>query len=689
MNFGFCLLALLIALSLPNTWSASEVTWKQGADFRSRSLQPDSGHPAGFTRLDPGATGILFTNVLQGDAFLTNAVAHNGSGVAVGDIDGDGWPDIYLCNLEGPNRLYRNLGRWRFAEFDLGEAACARQFSTGAAFADVNGDGKLDLLVNGIAAGTRLFLNEGGGKFQEALDSGLSRTASPTSLALADIDGDGDLDLYCTHYIDVMLLADPTTQFAIGRREGRFYVAKVNDQSATSGRWKDRFQALDDGSVRELPEIDGFYRNDGKGRFTAIQSEPGVFLDENNQPIPPFRDWGLAVMFRDVNGDGAPDLYVCNDNVSPDRFWINTGKGAFRAIDSVALRHTSRSSMGIDFADLDRDGHDDFIVLDMLARQHSKRMTQLVKTREELTVRESSKARPQFNRNTLFFGRADGTFAEAALMAGVAATDWSWCPVFLDVDLDGYEDLLVTNGFEQDVLDKDADQQFRSARLSAKELKRFRQMFPSFRTANGAFRNRGDGAFEPMGDRWGFAEVGVSYGMALGDLDNDGDLDIVVNNLNAPVSVYRNDSGAARIAVTLKGLAPNTAGIGARIKLISGSFTQSQEMISGGRYMSSDEPIRTFASQTNLAGPLRLEVRWRNGDLSVITNAEPNHLYEIQQPAKGQPVVAEQSRPAVAPNFADVSGMIGHVYTEAPFDDWARQPLLPHRLSRLGPGVAW
>jgi hypothetical protein len=143
-------------------------------------------------------TGVLFTNTLQGDAYLTNAVAHNGSGVAIGDVDGDGWQDIYLCNLQGPNRLYRNFGEWRFEKMDLGEAACVRQFSTGATFADVDGDGDLDLLVNGISAGTRLFLNDGKGRFTEVKNSGLSRTASATSLALADIDGDGDLDLYCT-----------------------------------------------------------------------------------------------------------------------------------------------------------------------------------------------------------------------------------------------------------------------------------------------------------------------------------------------------------------------------------------------------------------------------------------------------------------------------------------------------------
>ena len=255
----------------------------------------------------------------------------------------------------------------------------------------MDGDGSLDLLVNGIGAGTRLFLNDGKGRFTERLDTGLSRTASATSLALADIDGDGDLDLYCTHYIDVMHLADPTMRFALAKRDDRWVVTKVNDESATLPKWKDRFEALPDGSVRELPEYHGFYRNDGQGRFVPILFEPGLFLDEAGQPIKPSRDWGLSVMFRDLNGDGAPDFYVCNDNASPDRVWINTGQGTFTTLPFRTLRHTSRSSMGLDFADVNRDGRDDLFVLDMLAREHRKRMTQLVRDRPK--PEESSVAR--------------------------------------------------------------------------------------------------------------------------------------------------------------------------------------------------------------------------------------------------------------------------------------------------------
>ncbi|MCB1125521.1 MAG: CRTAC1 family protein, partial [Verrucomicrobiae bacterium] len=583
------------------------------AALRQTPLSVPASGRTGFTSLPPGQTGIRFTNVLTGDLSLTNAVAHNGSGVAIGDIDADDRPDLYFCCLDGPNRLYRNLGDWHFTELTIGAAACAEQLSTGAAFADVDGDTDLDLLVNGIAAGTRLFLNDGRGNWTEAMNAGLSRTASPTSLALADIDGDGDLDLYCTHYIDVMHLADPTTRFALGRNGDEWRITKVNGQPTTLPYWKDRFQVLPGGRVRELPEADGFYRNDGAGHFTAIDQQPGLFRDAAGQPVGPFREWGLSVMFRDLNGDGAPDFYVCNDNASADRLWLNAGDGTFHEPPPSTFRHTSRSSKSLDFADVDRDGHDDLLVLDMLARSPARRMRQLMRDIPDPTGVERAEEVPRFNRNMLYLGRADGSFAEVALHAGVAATDWSWCPIFLDVDLDGYEDLLVANGFEFDVMDQDSVDALRGMRLTFEQRKRFRQFHPSWLTENVAFHNRGDGTFEQVSEAWGFNRAGVSNGMAAGDLDGDGDLDVVANNLNGVAGLYRNETAAGRIAVRLKGRAPNTQGIGARLRLTGGRVAQSQEMMAGGRYLSGDQALRVFAADSAESREWRLEVLWRSG----------------------------------------------------------------------------
>ncbi len=679
-----CLRVVVVALAAPS--------FSRGAEARTSVTEVTlvGGGKPGFTRVAASVTGVDFTNQLAGDAFLTNAVAHNGAGVAVGDVDGDGKPDIYLCNLQGPNRLYRNLGQWQFKEMSIGDAACPGQFSTGAVLADVDGDGDLDLLVNGIAAGTRVFLNDGKGTWAEVNDSGLSRTASATSMALADIDGDGDLDLYCTHFTDIMFLSDPTTRFAMARKGDRWEVTKVNGESTRAPKWKGRFEALPDGKVRELPEVHGLYRNEGGGHFKSIENEPGVYQDERGAAIPPFRDWGLAVMFRDINRDGVPDLYVCNDNTSPDRIWINNGNGTFRAIETWRFRHTSRSSMGVDFADFDRDGYEDLFVVDMLAREHAKRVTQLVRDRPNPLDVERLEERPQFNRNTLFFGRPDGSFVEAAFMAGLAASDWTWTTIFLDVDLDGYEDLLATNGFEFDVMDQDSQDLIKEPRrYTEAQLKRSMQFRPRWHTRNAAFRNRGDGTFEPAGAQWRFDHPGVSFGMATGDLDGDGDLDLVVNNLNEAAALYRNDAPGARVAVRLQGLPPNIQGISARVELVGGAMRQGQEMISGGRYLSGDQVMRTFAVDPDGQAPMRLEVRWRNGSRSTVSNVVANRIYEISEPPASRPA-APGLQPAVPePLFADVSALLGHAHAEVAFDDWSRQPLLPRRLSRLGPGVAW
>lgn len=667
----------------------------------SVALAPPPASNPGFSLQSPSLTGVAFTNPLRGDASLTNAVAHNGSGVAIGDIDGDGLPDLYFCRLQGPNELYRNLGHWRFAPLPAGAIACTNQLSTGAAFADVDGDNDLDLLVNGIAAGTRLFSNDGQGNFTEVRDAGLSRSASAMSLALADIDGDGDLDLYVAHYIDVMVLSDPTTRITTAQQGGRTVITRVNDQPASQPPWKDRFEIAPDGSVQELPEVDGLYRNDGRGRFTPIQFEPGTFLDEEGRPIPPVRCWGLSAMFRDINGDGAPDLYVCNDNASPDQLWINTGKGTFRRLGNPALRHGSRSSMGVDFADIDRDGRDDFLVVDMLARDHARRVRQLVRSVPLPAQREDPLQVPLFNRNTLFLGRPGMRFTETALFAGVAATDWSWCPIFLDVDLDGYEDLLISNGFEQDVMDQDSTDSISARKWTPEQVRRYRGIHPDVRSANLALRNRGDGTFEPGNGGWGFDLVGVSNGMATGDLDGDGDLDVVINNLNGPASLYRNNAAAPRLAVRLLGRAPNTRAIGARVRLLGAGVDQSQEIIAGGRYLSGDDGLRVFAAgsgqgpgpgSTSAPSPppnLRLEIRWPDGRFSSVSNLTPNRLYTLDQTAATfhpAPTPAPEPRPI----FEDATPLlVGHAHVENEFDDWSRQTLLPGRQSRRGPGVAW
>ncbi len=691
---------LVLATSLGLQAGSAEQGWQEGQGYRFKELTITAGGKPGFTLLTPQTTGIWFTNTLPESRSLTNTIADNGSGVAAGDIDGDGLCDLFFCGLGGGSRLYRNLGGWHFE--DITERAgitCTNLDVTGAVFADLDGDGHLDLLVNSIGGGTHIFINDGHGRFRHSSQV-LNASHGGTSLALADATGRGFLDLYVANYRASTILDAPGTRFSMKMVNGQAEVALINGRPPTDPEWTNRFrfktETDEQGRTRlgreELGEPDVFFRNDGHGNFEAVSWTNGNFLDSEGKPLasPPF-DWGLSVGFRDFNGDGWPDLYLCNDFQSPDRFWLNDGHGRFRAAPEFALRETSFSSMGMDVADLNRDGFDDFMVVDMLSREHRRRMIQRNTMYAGRTLTGLTADREQYPRNTLFMNRGDGTYAEIAQYAGLEASEWSWAPIFLDVDLDGYEDVLIPNGFVRDNMNVDVQNQIRQAtaakRIRSAEDLALRKLFPPLATPNLAFHNMGEFRFEELGHQWGFDTATISQGACLADLDNDGDLDVIVNNLNEAAGIYRNNVSAPRIAVRLRGLPPNTRGIGARIQVSGGPVPQSQEMVCGGRYLSCDDNIRVFAagSPTNR---LRLEVTWRNGKRSVIPDARPNYLYEIDE--KGAtPAAAMATGHPVSPAFEDVSERLGHRHHEEPFDDFARQPLLPKRLSQLGPGVCW
>jgi hypothetical protein len=635
-------------------------------------------------------TGIYFTNRLSDASAAENRILENGSGVALGDVDGDGWCDIYFCRLEGDNALYRNLGNCRFEDVTAAAGvACPGQYSTGAVLADIDGDGDLDLLVNAIGGGTRSFLNDGHGHFSEITDTRLVRRFGSTSMALADIDGDGDLDLYVTNY--------RTTNFKDNPPGLKVEAQMVNGKIVVTP--EDRFVPLmrraGGVEVVEKGERDFLYLNTGQGRFAPVSWTSGSFLDESGKPLTePPSDWGLSVMFRDLNGDHTPDIYVCNDFFYwRDRIWMNEDLQHFRAIAPTSVRNMSLASMAVDVADINRDGYDDIFVADMLSRHHNFRHRQRPNMMKEFIAQPVGDPDfpPEVARNTLFLNRGDGTYAEIAQLAGVEATEWSWGAVFLDVDLDGYEDLLIPTGNNHDVQDADVLKELSTLREQPSAANRLKNLvkFPRLETPKLAFRNRGDLTFEDVSALWGFNETGISQGMALADLDNDGDLDVVVNNLNAAAGIYQNDSTTPRVAVRLKGLSPNTRGIGAKIKVTGGAVpVQSQEMICGGRYLSGDEALRVFAAGS-VSNDLRIEVTWQNGKQSIVTGARANRLYEINE-ATASAIGASPLRSSTGQEFfRDVSGLIHHIHDDAPFDDFARQPLLGRKLSELGPGVGW
>ena len=651
-----------------------------------RPLEPPGEGNEGFLSHPPGRTGIDFVNHLDPDAAEDNRILENGSGVAAGDVDGDGLCDLYFCRLEGPNVLYRNRGGFRFEDITAeAGVACAGQHSSGAVLADLDGDGDADLLVTGPESGIRSFRNDGGGRFAERTDSGLDRTSAATSLALADADGDGDLDLYAACY-----RARTWKDLSPGIRPPRITRSGGRPVAWPTDRY--RVLSLPDGrtEIVEVRQPDAFHLNDGTGRFRRVDWTGGAFLEADGTPLREApRHWGLAVAFRDFDGDRRPDIHVCNDFLDGnDDLFLNTGGGVFRRVAPGALAHSSWSSMAVDVADIDRDGHFDFLVVDMLSPDPVRRLTQQANadTGRRLHRPGVFLDRPQVQQNTLHLNRGDGTWAEIARLAGLEASGWSWSVVFLDVDLDGWEDVLVGNGHAHDLLDMDATLRAMEALRRARG-RRVRSLghYPPLPLADRAWRNRGDLVFVEAGPRWGFDRIGITQGIARADLDNDGDWDLALNSLQAPAAVLENTGSAPRIQVQLRGTPPNTAGIGALVRLVpetpGGPAPQQREMSSGGRYLSGDQSRLVFAAGGSPSG-FRLEVDWPGGGRTIVPGVRPGRLYRIPQGTDGPPPPPEEEPPAW---FEDVSHLLGHVHRDDLFDDLRRQPLLPRLHSRPGP----
>ena len=686
--------------------------WHEESGYRWRTLSVRSRGGPGFDELSPSRTGIRFTNSVTIDSALWNRHLAQGGGVALGDVDGDGLPDVYLTSNQGSNALYRNLGDFHFEDITArAGVALTGRHSTGAVFADVDGDGHLDLLVSTLGGGVALFMNDGHGVFTERTrDAGLGSPAGSMTMTLTDVDGDGHLDLYVANYktrsaMDVYPPQERTFDSVIHEvRHGHWEVVP---------KFRKDYRVVDRPeynlvSMQQRADPDGFYLNDGKGHFTLVPWTSGRFRDEDGRPLAAAPEYfGLSAKFTDVDGDGAPDLYVCDDFEDPDMFWLNDGTGTFRAVPRLAVRNTSNSSMAVDFADVDRDGNVDILVGDMLGL--GPRRKSQVPTHTPLPkLIGRSDDRPQWQRNTLLRNRGDGTFAQIGGYAGIEASDWTWDVLFLDVDLDGYEDVLATTGHLWDVMDADTWERVRTT-FTPLDWRRELALFPKLATKNVAFRNNGDLTFSDAGARWGFAaEAAISHGMATADLDGDGALDVVINRLGSPAAVFRNLASAPRVAVRLRGRAPNTAAAGSKIRLLGGPVpVQQKEVVLGGTYLSGSDPLYTFAAGT--AQDMTIEVDWRRGGHSVVRGVKPSREYEIEEPpyptrlTPGSPGLRPGSVGAHGPEprapgpeprtpvpwFREVSAQLGHRHVETPFNDWARQPLLPQALSQLGPGVTW
>ncbi len=606
-------------------------------------------------------------------------------GIAVGDLDGDGWPDLFFSAGPVANRLYRHLGEPGVPRFtDLAVAAGVAEegsWCNGAAMADIDGDGDLDLFICRYDEPNRLYLNEskpGELRFREvAAEWGVDLADASLMPVFADYDGDGDLDLFlATNALyrkggrpaeGVPMRKTDTGWEVVAPWDRYFKVSSINPQTGVP-------------VFSETARPNRLFRNDGN-RFTEVTAEAGL------RPVATHTN-GAA--WLDFDNDGHLDLYVANDFADRDELCRNLGDGTFEEVAAGVLQHTTWFSMGAGTGDYNNDGLTDLIVADMLPTTHYRQKVTMGEMGASFADMYAQGLPRQNMLSTFFTNTGTGLFFESAHMAGVAKTDWTWAVKRGDLDGDGRLDLYFPTGHTRDFNHSDYKKGTHADRIGKDDFDLFLDR-PELREQDLALRNAADFKFEKAGETWGLGlEKTMNYGAALADLDRDGDLDLVTLPLQDRPAFYLNQSrerGAANhLLVSLKGRGGNTRGIGAKVDLVTGDgVRQSQVLLPYNGYQESDEPLLHFGlGDTDRVASL--EVRWPSGARQILGALSGNRWIEIAEPETAAPV--EEEKPA-NPLFRRIEGFAGLAMPEAPFDDFLRQPLLPHQHSQLGPGQAW
>jgi hypothetical protein len=613
------------------------------------ALAPHSG-PRGktmFVQLAPEVTGVRTENRyadprMKGDLYEEFEGGSIGTGVAIGDYDGDGQPDIFVVSKTETCRLFRNLGNFKFEDVTekagVGDAGpAAGVWKSGVTFVDVNNDGLLDLYICRFDAPNLLYINQGNGTFKESAHAyGLDVKDASVMASFCDYDRDGWLDVY----IATNMLSE-----AAGPSGRRGYM----------------------------------FHNNGDGTFTNVTERAGIKGEMRSH----------SATWWDYDNDGWPDLYVAYDYGVPDTLYHNNRDGTFTDLAGKFLPHTSFSSMGADLGDVNNDGLIDFFVADMAATTHERDHHVIADARSRLAERpDDAIGAPKYHRNALLLNTGTGYCLEAGFLAGVAATDWTWSTRFEDLDNDGRLDLHVTNGFPRDP-GADVVKRQMSAESGAERI-RIMYATPIRAENHIALRNRGDLQFENVSAAWGLDQKGVSFGAAFGDLDGDGDLDLAYGSYHDSVSILRNDCDTGhRVIIDLRGTVSNRFGVGATVRIESALGVQVRQLWLGRGYLSSSEPAIHFGLGDDTLIK-RMVVAWPSGHVQTFEDVAVDRRFTITEPTGQPPARSPELKPPVFGQFTEVSRSTGLLVRsrEEPVNETSVQRLLPARFNRRGPALA-
>lgn len=620
-----------------------------------------------FTALDASHTKIDFSNDIEEDdehniySFMN---LYTGGGVSVGDINNDGLVDVFFAGNLVSNKLYINKGDFTFEDITEKSGLISDYWATGVSMIDINQDGWVDIYVAVSGGGkeekraNKLYINQKNNTFtEEALQYGLADTSQSTHSAFFDYDLDGDLDMF--------LIVNPVdySMSSVNTIRPR----KLNGESNST---------------------DKLYRNNGDNTFTDVSSESGILIE----------GYSLGIGISDIDNDGWPDIYISNDFLTNDILYKNNGDGTFSDVSKDYFKHTSFAGMGNDIADFNNDGLMDIMVLDMLPEDNERqKMIIPASSFDKFQMMLKNGYTAQYTRNTLQLNNGNNSFSEIGQFAGISQTDWSWSVLLADYDNDGFKDAFITNGFRRDIGDLDYInfQQQLSNPFGSEEVRREKKLgaikeLPSAAIKNYFFKNNGDHTFSNTSEDWGIASASLSNGSAFADLDNDGDLDLIVNNINEKASILKNnsDKNTSRfLKIKLNGKTGNLEGIGSQVTLHSNDNSQYyQHYLSRGYESSVDQTIHFGLGDGKIDS---ITIVWPDKRIQVLKKIVENHTITLEH--SNAKIISEKEPIAIkTPLFSEVSKTLkaNYKHQENNFVDFRVQLLLPHMHSKNGPKMA-